>query len=343
MNTLTAAPAGSTATETDRTGLSRDALRRAFLDNLYCVQGKFPALATKHDYYMALAYTVRDRMLQRWISTAAAYTRRARAPWPTSRPSSCSGRTWPTTSSTWASRSRSSRPSGSWAELRGADRAGGGAGPGQRRAGAAGRLLPGFDGHAGDPVHRLRHPLRVRHLRAAPGRRLAGRADRQVAAQRQPLGTAAPRMGGGGQARRAHRAYIDLHGRSQVRWVPGRTVLGIPTTRRSSATATSPPTRCGCGAPRRRSPSTWAPSTAATTTARCSRRWCPRTSARSSTRTTSRCRARNCAWSSSSSSSAARCRTCCASCACSRSRWRSSTRSSRCSSTTPIRRWPSPS
>jgi starch phosphorylase len=59
----------------DRTGLSKDALRRAFLDNLYYVQGKFPALATKHDYYMALAYTVRDRLLQRWISTAAAYTR----------------------------------------------------------------------------------------------------------------------------------------------------------------------------------------------------------------------------------------------------------------------------
>ena len=37
--------------------------------------GKFPALATKHDYYMALAYTVRDRLLRRWISTASAYTR----------------------------------------------------------------------------------------------------------------------------------------------------------------------------------------------------------------------------------------------------------------------------
>src|SRR5882757_2846815 len=61
--------------EDDRTGLSKEALRRAFLDNLYYVQGKFPALATKHDYYMALAYTVRDRLLQRWISTAAAYTR----------------------------------------------------------------------------------------------------------------------------------------------------------------------------------------------------------------------------------------------------------------------------
>ncbi len=70
-----ATAATAIAIETDRTGLNRDALRRAFLDNLFCVQGKFPALATKHDYYMALAYTVRDRLLQRWISTAAAYTR----------------------------------------------------------------------------------------------------------------------------------------------------------------------------------------------------------------------------------------------------------------------------
>jgi hypothetical protein len=61
--------------EDDRTGLTKEALRRAFLDNLYYVQGKFPALATKHDYYMALAYTVRDRLLRRWISTASTYTR----------------------------------------------------------------------------------------------------------------------------------------------------------------------------------------------------------------------------------------------------------------------------
>ena len=74
MDTATASP-GPAGVETDRTGQNKDALRRAFLDNLYYVQGKFPALATKHDYYMALAYTVRDRMLQRWISTAAAYTR----------------------------------------------------------------------------------------------------------------------------------------------------------------------------------------------------------------------------------------------------------------------------
>ena len=57
-----------------RTGLSVEALKKAFWDNLFYVQGKFPALATKNDYYMALAYTIRDRMLQRWINTAAIYT-----------------------------------------------------------------------------------------------------------------------------------------------------------------------------------------------------------------------------------------------------------------------------
>jgi starch phosphorylase len=58
-----------------RTDLSIAGIRQDFLDNLLYVQGKFPALATMHDYYMALAYTVRDRIMQRWISTAAAYTR----------------------------------------------------------------------------------------------------------------------------------------------------------------------------------------------------------------------------------------------------------------------------
>lgn len=60
--------------EDGRTGLSVETLRRAFLDNLFYVQGKFPQLASKHDYYMALAYTVRDRLLQRWVGTAATYT-----------------------------------------------------------------------------------------------------------------------------------------------------------------------------------------------------------------------------------------------------------------------------
>ena len=61
--------------ENDRTALTKAAVKRDFRDNLFYMQGKFPALATQKDYYLALAYTVRDRLLQRWISTAEAYTK----------------------------------------------------------------------------------------------------------------------------------------------------------------------------------------------------------------------------------------------------------------------------
>jgi starch phosphorylase len=54
--------------------IDKEAVKRAFLDKLFYIQGKFPKLATHNDYYMALAYTVRDMMLRRWVSTAAAYT-----------------------------------------------------------------------------------------------------------------------------------------------------------------------------------------------------------------------------------------------------------------------------
>ena len=59
--------------EDDRTGLSVETLRRALADNLFYIQGKFPGIATRNDYYMALAYTVRDRLLQRWIASLQTY------------------------------------------------------------------------------------------------------------------------------------------------------------------------------------------------------------------------------------------------------------------------------
>jgi starch phosphorylase len=55
--------------EDDRTGTSLETLRRAVLDNLFYIQGKFPAIATRNDYYMALAYSVRDRLVHNWIRT----------------------------------------------------------------------------------------------------------------------------------------------------------------------------------------------------------------------------------------------------------------------------------
>jgi starch phosphorylase len=61
------------AYEPTRTGLSSEAIKRAFLDNLFYVQGRFLAVATPSDCYQALACTVRDRMLHRWIGTAQTY------------------------------------------------------------------------------------------------------------------------------------------------------------------------------------------------------------------------------------------------------------------------------
>lgn len=59
--------------EDDRTGISIETLKRAIYDNLYYIQGKNKLLATSHDYYMALAYTVRDRLIHRWLKTIETY------------------------------------------------------------------------------------------------------------------------------------------------------------------------------------------------------------------------------------------------------------------------------
>ena len=59
--------------ENIRTGLSEEAIRLAFLDNLFYVKGRYPEVASLDDRYQALAYTIRDRMLRRWISTVRTY------------------------------------------------------------------------------------------------------------------------------------------------------------------------------------------------------------------------------------------------------------------------------
>ncbi|MFA6409661.1 MAG: glycogen/starch/alpha-glucan phosphorylase [Gammaproteobacteria bacterium] len=63
--------------ESVRNGLSSEAIRLAFLDNLTYIQGKFSPIATKHDYYTALAYTVRDRLMDSWTKTAHTYFQKA--------------------------------------------------------------------------------------------------------------------------------------------------------------------------------------------------------------------------------------------------------------------------
>jgi len=55
--------------EDDRTGMSLETLKRAFMDNLHYILGKDRGWASPHDYYAALAYTVRDRLIHRWIKS----------------------------------------------------------------------------------------------------------------------------------------------------------------------------------------------------------------------------------------------------------------------------------
>jgi starch phosphorylase len=56
--------------EAVRTGSSVESLKQAYLDNLLYIQGRIRDVATPHDLYMAAAYSVRDRVIARWVSTA---------------------------------------------------------------------------------------------------------------------------------------------------------------------------------------------------------------------------------------------------------------------------------
>jgi len=74
--TSTAAPTGETSGEPVRTGLSTETFKQAVLDNLMYLQARYPAIATTQNWYIALAHSVRDRMLERWVNTVKAYAAR---------------------------------------------------------------------------------------------------------------------------------------------------------------------------------------------------------------------------------------------------------------------------
>ena len=56
-----------------RTGMTVEAFKQSFLDNLRYLRGKGRAFATPHDNYVALAYTVRDRLVRRRQITSRTY------------------------------------------------------------------------------------------------------------------------------------------------------------------------------------------------------------------------------------------------------------------------------
>jgi glycogen phosphorylase len=56
-----------------RTGLTAAEIKQAFRDNLHSALGRLESYATKHDLYVALALTIRDRLLQRTVESMENY------------------------------------------------------------------------------------------------------------------------------------------------------------------------------------------------------------------------------------------------------------------------------
>jgi len=50
-----------------RAALTADALKRDILENLHYRQARIPATATRNDWYRAVAFTVRDRLIDNWV------------------------------------------------------------------------------------------------------------------------------------------------------------------------------------------------------------------------------------------------------------------------------------
>jgi len=62
------------STATQPRPLGPESLAEQIRRHLFSSQAKSPSLATQHDYYIALALAVRDRLLRNWVDTAEAYT-----------------------------------------------------------------------------------------------------------------------------------------------------------------------------------------------------------------------------------------------------------------------------
>lgn len=72
MTILQNAPA-TTVIRDSRRGMDVESLKRSFINHIAFTQAKVPGYASANDRYMALAMTVRDRLIERWIATRRAY------------------------------------------------------------------------------------------------------------------------------------------------------------------------------------------------------------------------------------------------------------------------------
>lgn len=73
MATAKQAKARKPKGEKSRTGLKVETLKRAFEENLFYSQFRIARVATPNERYMALAFTLRDRLAHRWINTVESF------------------------------------------------------------------------------------------------------------------------------------------------------------------------------------------------------------------------------------------------------------------------------
>src|SRR5215813_14047446 len=74
---MTIEPLQDRAARPDTRGASDvEIWKRAFREHLFSVLGRFPATSTANDKYLALAYSVRERLLWRWVKTSETYYRK---------------------------------------------------------------------------------------------------------------------------------------------------------------------------------------------------------------------------------------------------------------------------
>src|SRR5262245_38231034 len=76
MNTDVSSAALTRSPSTGGAGLPEEpaTLARAIVDNLFYRQGRLAEFATANDWYMAVAHTVRDRLVDRFVNTARVLT-----------------------------------------------------------------------------------------------------------------------------------------------------------------------------------------------------------------------------------------------------------------------------
>ena len=143
------------------------------VDNLYHIHGQAIQSASHHDVYMALSYTVRDYLIDRWRQDHRSPLRRESeirllpVGGVSCRASNCAQNMLYTGHGGIGARGTGQARPVSLEDYLGPRRR---TGAGQRRSGPVGSLLPRFPGHAGHPGRRLWDSLRVRHLSARRSR-----------------------------------------------------------------------------------------------------------------------------------------------------------------------------